>query len=63
MNYSNRSVCYMISSQVVVANDEDSERMMCRPIVNYRYIGAVDGFSSDTSEISDITESDIPDSF
>lgn len=53
----------LLSSQVVVANDEDSERMDVQTNSEITDISEQDGFSSDTSEISDITESDIPDSF
>ena len=50
----------LLSSQVVVANDEDSERMDVQTNSEITDISEQDGFSSDTSEI---TESDIPDSF
>lgn len=53
----------LLSSQVVVANAEDSERMNVQTNSENTDISEQDGFSSDTSEISDITESDIPDSF
>ena len=53
----------LLSSQVVVANDEDSERMDVQTNSEITDISEQDGFSSDTSETSDITESDIPDSF
>lgn len=53
----------LLSSQVVVANTEDSERMNVQTNSEIADISEQDGFSSDTSEISDITESDIPDSF
>lgn len=53
----------LLSSQVVVANDEDSERMDVQTNSEITDISEQDGFSSNTSEISDITESDIPDSF
>lgn len=53
----------LLSSQVVVANAEDSERMNVQTNSENADISEQDGFSSDTSEISDITESDIPDSF
>lgn len=53
----------LLSSQVVVANAEDSERMDVQTNSEITDISEQDGFSSDTSEISDITESDIPDSF
>ena len=53
----------LLSSQVVVANVEDSERMNVQTNSEIADISEQDGFSSDTSEISDITESDIPDSF
>lgn len=53
----------LLSSQVVVANDEDSERMDVQTNSKITDISEQDGFSSDTSETSDITESDIPDSF
>lgn len=53
----------LLSSQVVVANTEDSERMNVQTNSEITDISEQDGFSSDTSEISDITESDIPDSF
>ena len=53
----------LLSSQVVVANAEDSERMNVQSNSEITDISEQDGFSSDTSEISDITESDIPDSF
>ena len=53
----------LLSSQVVVANAEDSERMDVQTNSEFTDISEQDGFSSDTSEISDITESDIPDSF
>ena len=53
----------LLSSQVVVANAEDSERMNVQTNSEITDISEQDGFSSDTSEISDITESDIPDSF
>ena len=53
----------LLSSQVVVANAEDSERMNVQSNSEITDISEEDGFSSDTSEISDITESDIPDSF
>ena len=53
----------LLSSQVVVANAEDSERMNVQTNSEIADISEQDGFSSDTSEISDITESDIPDSF
>lgn len=53
----------LLSSQVVVANAEDSERMNVQTNSEFTDISEQDGFSSDTSEISDITESDIPDSF
>lgn len=53
----------LLSSQVVVANTEDSERMNVQTNSEITDISEQDGFSSDTSETSDITESDIPDSF
>lgn len=53
----------LLSSQVVVANAEDSERMNVQTNSEITDISEQDGFSSDASEISDITESDIPDSF
>lgn len=53
----------LLSSQVVVANTEDSERMDVQTNSEITDISEQDGFSSDTSETSDITESDIPDSF
>lgn len=53
----------LLSSQVVVANAEDSERMNVQTNSEITDISEQDGFGSDTSEISDITESDIPDSF
>lgn len=53
----------LLSSQVVVMNAEDSERMNVQTNSEITDISEQDGFSSDTSEISDITESDIPDSF
>ena len=53
----------LLFSQVVVANAEDSERMNVQTNSEIADISEQDGFSSDTSEISDITESDIPDSF
>lgn len=53
----------LLSSQVVVANAEDSERMNVQTNSEITDISEQDGFSGDTSEISDITESDIPDSF
>lgn len=53
----------LLSSQVVVANAEDSERMNVQTNSEIADISEQDGFSSDTSETSDITESDIPDSF
>ncbi|GAB6399835.1 hypothetical protein IMM1_10630 [Pseudocoprococcus immobilis] len=53
----------LLSSQVVVANAEDSERMNVQSNSEITDISEQDGFSSDTSEISDITERDIPDSF
>ena len=53
----------LLSSQVVVANAEDSEKMGVQTNSEITDISEQDGFSSDTSEISDITESDIPDSF
>ena len=53
----------LLSSQVVVANAEDSERMNVQTNSEITDISEQNGFSSDTSEISDITESDIPDSF
>ena len=53
----------LLSSQVVVANAEDSERMNVQTNSEITDISEQDGFSSDTSEISDVTESDIPDSF
>lgn len=53
----------LLSSQVVVANAEDSERMNVQTNSEITDISEQDGFDSDTSEISDITESDIPDSF
>lgn len=53
----------LLSSQVVVANDEDSERMDVQTNSEITDISEQDGFNSDTSETSDITESDIPDSF
>ena len=53
----------LLSSQVVVANAEDSERMNVQTNSEITDISEQDGFSSDTSETSDITESDIPDSF
>ena len=53
----------LLSSQVVVANDEDSERMDVQTNSEITDISEQDGFSSNTSETSDITESDIPDSF
>ena len=53
----------LLSSQVVVANAEDSERMNVQSNSEITDISEQDGFSSDASEISDITESDIPDSF
>ena len=53
----------LLSSQVVVANAEDSERMDVQTNSEITDISEQDGFGSDTSEISDITESDIPDSF
>lgn len=53
----------LLSSQVVVANAEDSERMNVQTNSENTDILEQDGFSSDTSEISAITESDIPDSF
>lgn len=53
----------LLSSQVVVANAEDSERMNVQTNSEITDISEQHGFSSDTSEISDITESDIPDSF
>lgn len=53
----------LLSSQVVVANAEDSERMDVQTNSENTDIPEQDGFSSDTSEISDITESDITDSF
>lgn len=53
----------LLSSQVVVANAEDSERMNVQTNSEITDISEQDGFSSDTSEISDITESDISDSF
>ena len=53
----------LLSSQVVAANAEDSERMNVQTNSEITDISEQDGFSSDTSEISDITESDIPDSF
>lgn len=53
----------LLSSQVAVANDEDSERMDVQTNSEITDISEQDGFSSDTSETSDITESDIPDSF
>ena len=53
----------LLSSKVVVANDEDSERMDVQTNSEITDISEQDGFSSDTSETSDITESDIPDSF
>ena len=52
----------LLSSQVVVANAEDSERMDVQTNSEITDISEQDGFGSDTSEISDITESDIPDS-
>jgi hypothetical protein len=53
----------LLSSQVVVANAEDSERMNVQTNSEITDISEQDSFSSDTSETSDITESDIPDSF
>lgn len=53
----------LLSSQVVVANDEDSEKMDVQTNSEITDISEQDSFSSDTSETSDITESDIPDSF
>ena len=53
----------LLFSQVVVANAEDSERMNVQTNSEITDISEQDGFSSDTSEISNITESDIPDSF
>ena len=53
----------LLSSQVVVANAEDSEKMGVQTNSEITDISEQDGFSSDTFEISDITESDIPDSF
>lgn len=53
----------LLSSQVVVANAEDLERMNVQTNSENTDILEQDGFSSDTSEISAITESDIPDSF
>ena len=53
----------LLSSQVVVANDEDSERIDVQTNSEITDISEQDSFSSDTSETSDITESDIPDSF
>lgn len=53
----------LLSSQVVVANAEDSERMNVQTNSEITDISEQDGFSSGTSEISDITESEIPDSF
>lgn len=53
----------LLSSQIVVANDEDSERMDVQTNSKITDISEQDSFSSDTSETSDITESDIPDSF
>ena len=53
----------LLSSQVVVANAEDSEKMGVQTNSEITDISEQDGFSSDASEISDITESDIPDSF
>ena len=53
----------LLSLQVVVANAEDSERMNVQTNSENTDISEQDGFSSDISEISDITESDIPDSF
>ena len=53
----------LLSSQVVVANTEDSERMNVQTNSEITDISEQDSFSSDTSETSDITESDIPDSF
>ena len=46
----------LLSSQVVVANDEDSERMDVQTNSEITDISEQDGFSSDTSETSDITE-------
>ena len=46
----------LLSSQVVVANAEDSERMNVQTNSEIADISEQDGFSSDTSEISDITE-------
>lgn len=46
----------LLSSQVVVANAEDSERMNVQTNSEFTDISEQDGFSSDTSEISDITE-------
>lgn len=53
----------LLSSQVVVTNAEDSEKMGVQTNSEITDISEQDGFSSDTSEISDITKSDIPDSF
>ena len=53
----------LLSSQVVVANAEDSEKMGVQTNSEITDISEQDGFSSDASEIFDITESDIPDSF
>ena len=47
----------LLSSQVVVANAEDSERMNVQTNSEITDISEQDGFSSDTSEISDITDS------
>ena len=53
----------LLSSQVVVANAEDSGRMNVQTNSEITDISELEGFGSDTSETSDITESDIPDSF
>ena len=53
----------LLFSQVVVVNAEDSERMDVQTNSEIMDISEQDGFRSATSEISDITEGDIPDSF
>ena len=49
----------LLSSQVVVANDEDSERMDVQTNSEITDISEQDSFSSDTSETSDITEANV----
>ena len=53
----------LLSSQVTVVGAEDIELVDMQTEGETTNPSEQDGFSSDTSEITDITESDIPDSF